>query len=380
MTKQYWPATLEIDLAQIRHNVQEIAKRVGKHVCIMAVVKSNAYGHDAYKTALAALQTGASKMAVTYLDEAIALREKGITVPILILGSSLEDCAADIVRYDIMQSIGELSLAQALSKQAVQQNKKALVNIKINTGMNRFGVEPHEALEFVKKVQALENIEIEGIFTHLSSSYANIAVTERHFAIFSAVLEDLAAHDIQIPYKHCCNTGGIINFPHMYLNQVRPALLITTSYPAIDPKDNLDLREAMSLKTKVLYVRNVSAGSAIGYNEMFVTEQAARIAVIAAGWGDGIPRELSNIGEVLIQGIRCPIRGRVMCDHIFADITHLPAEVSVGDEVVIFGQQQGEFLSCWDWAKHMGGVSSPITNRNFITNRVEKIYLNEIDV
>lgn len=380
MTKQYWPVTLEIDLAQIRHNVQEIAKKVGENVCIMAVVKSNAYGHDACKTARAALQAGASKLAVTYLDEAIALRESGITVPILILGPSLEDCATDIVKYEIMQSISELSLVQALSKEAVRQNKKALVNIKINTGMNRFGLEPHEALDFIKKVQALENIEIEGIFTHLSSSYANIAVTERHFEIFNAVIKDLEAHNIHIPYKHCCNTGGIINFPHMYLNQVRPALLITTSYPAIDPKNTMDLREAMRLKTKLLSIRNVTAGAAIGYNEMFVTDKPAKIAVIAAGWGDGIPRELSNIGEVLIQGIRCPIRGRVMCDHIFADITHLPAEVSVGDEVVVFGQQQDEFLSCWDWAKHMGGVSSPITNRNFITNRVQKIYLNEINV
>lgn len=380
MTKQYWPVTLEIDLAQIRHNVQEIAKKVGENVCIMAVVKSNAYGHDAYKTARAALQAGASKLAVTYLDEAIALRESGITVPILILGPSLEDCATDIVKYEIMQSISELSLVQSLSKEAVRQNKKALVNIKINTGMNRFGVEPHEALDFIKKVQALENIEIEGIFTHLSSSYANIAVTERHFEIFNAVIKDLEAHNIHIPYKHCCNTGGIINFPHMYLNQVRPALLITTSYPAIEPKNTMDLREAMRLKTKLLSIRNVTAGAAIGYNEMFVTDKPAKIAVIAAGWGDGIPRELSNIGEVLIQGIRCPIRGRVMCDHIFADITHLPAEVSVGDEIVVFGQQQDEFLSCWDWAKHMGGVSSPITNRNFITNRVQKIYLNEINV
>ena len=378
MTKQYWPVTLEVDLAQIRHNIQEIGKRVGENVCIMAVVKSNAYGHNAYKTAVAALQAGASKLAVTYIDEAIYLREKGITVPILILGPSLEDCAADIVKYDIMQSIGELALAQSISRQASIQNKPARVNIKVNSGMNRFGVNPAEALDFVKAVQKLENIEIEGIFTHLSSSYGNTEVTEHQFEIFNAVIQQLEANNIHIPYKHCCNTGGIINFPTMYLNQVRPALMITTSYPAINPQDNMDLHEAMTLKTKVLSVRAVAAGSPIGYNQMFVTNTPSKMAVIAAGWGDGIPRELSNIGEVLINGRRCPIRGRVMCDHIFADITHLSVDVLPGDEVVIFGKQQDEFLSCWDWAKHIGGVSSPITNRNFITSRVKKIYLNEL--
>lgn len=372
--KKHWPTWIEINLSNIKHNVKEIKKRVGKDVCLMAVVKAEAYGHGGYETAVATLESGASKLGVASVDEGIALRKKGITKPILILGLSFEDAIEDIVKYNLMQTICDQDFVKKLSDEAIRQHKIAKINIKVNTGMNRIGVEPKNTLEFVRDIKQYNNIFIEGIYTHFATSYAEEEYSNYQFDIFKNVLNELEENNIEIPYKHCCNTGGILNFPHMYLNQVRAGTLITTPFPAIKKEGNLNLKESFEFKSKIIFLRKLDSGQSVGYNRMYFTDKNSTIAVISAGWGDGIPRELSNKGFVLIHGIKCPIRGRICCDQIFADVTNI-ANVKVGDEVVIIGKQNNMHISAWEWGEILGGVSSPITLRSFVTDRVIKRYV-----
>lgn len=371
---KHWPTSVDINLANIEHNVSVIKNRIGNDVCLMAVVKAEAYGHGSYETSMAAIKGGAEKLGVASSDDGIELRNKGITVPILILGLSFENSVEDIIKYDLMQTVCSIDLVDKLSKEASNQNKIAKINIKVNTGMNRIGIEPEDVIEFVRNVQGYPNIFIEGIFTHLATSYEKNEYVNYQFERFLSVLKNLEKSNINIPYKHCCNTGGILNFPHMYLNQVRAGVIITTPFPAIEGSMNLDLKESLELKSKIVYIRNLKKGQSIGYNRMYFAEEDSTIAVVSAGWGDGIPRELTNKGYVLIHGVRCHLRGRVCCDQIFADITGI-SDVNIGDEVVVVGKQKEEFISSWEWGKLLGGVSSPITLRSFITQRVQRNYI-----
>ena len=371
---RYWPTHVDIDLSIITHNVEQIKTRIGKEVCLMAILKADAYGHGAYETAKAALKGGAEKFGVASIDEAIELRDRGITDPILILGLSPTEAIGDIVGYGLIQTISDMEFAKLLSDEAVKQKKTAEINIKVNTGMNRLGINHDEAADYVENISKLPNISIEGIYTHFATAYNEIEYTEYQFKLFEGVLDKLKVRGIHIPYKHCCGSGGILNFPEMYLNQVRAGVIITTPYEAIDSSMSLDLRESFSFKSKIIFLRWVKAGDYLGYNRMYTVERDSTVAVVSAGWGDGIPRELSNKGYVLIRGKRCPIRGRVCSDNIIVDVSSVE-DVCVGDEVVIIGEQGENRISAWEWGKILGGVSSPVTLRTLVTQRVQKKYI-----
>ena len=372
---KHWPTWIEINLSDVKHNVRQIKKRIGQDVCLMLVIKANAYGHGSYKIAKAAAEAGVEKFGVASVDEAITLRENGITQPILILGLSLMDAIEDIVKYDVMATVCQIDWAKMLSDEAVRQNKMACINVKVNTGMNRIGIEPEEATMFVKKIQQYPNLFIEGIFTHLATAYSEKEYVNIQFNQFKNVLENLEKEGIYIPFKHCANTGAVINDSYVYLNQVRPGLIGTTPYAALNPRDGMDIRECFQMKSRVVFIRKVKAGQTAGYDKLYKFERDSIIAVVSAGWADGIPRELTNKGNVIIHGIKCPIRGRVMCDTILVDITNIPDEVKPGDEVVIIGRQCNETISCWEWRTLLGGVSSPVTLRTFVSDRVTRRYI-----
>lgn len=372
----YRPAWVEVNLDIIANNVRQIKNRIGKDVCIMATVKGDGYGHGAYEVAATALRNGAEKLAVAMVDEGIELREAGIKAPILILGMSMPEHAAEIVRYDLMQAVCTPELPAALAQEAVRQGKTAKVNIKINTGMNRIGIQPKEAATYAKSLLALPGLEIEGVFTHFATSYYEKEFTHQQFDRFRQAVDSLEAADIHIPYKHCCNSGAVLNFPHMYLNQVRPGTILTTAIPAQTPEMNLELRTAMGIKTKIAFIHPLAAGESIGYNLMYTADTPRQIAVIPIGWADGLPSDLANKGEVLIRGKRCLIRGRICMDQTMVDITDVP-DAAIGDEVVILGRQGEEEILPAEWAAIVGGLNSHISLRCLITKRMPKVYLKE---
>ncbi len=370
-------AWIEIDLDKVAHNVQEICSKIGPKVTLMATVKADAYGHGAYEIASTALQHGAKKLGVSSLYEGIALRQKGIQAPILILALSLPRHAETIVRHDLMQTVSDDRLPRALSQAAQNQNKQVYVNVKVNTGMNRIGIEPESAVSYVKELLALPNLKIEGIFTHFATSYMEREFTEIQFARFQKALKALSDAGIDIPYKHCCNTGGLINFPHTYLNQVRPGATLTTKYPEISPPEEFDIVDVMQLKSKIISMRDVAAGEGIGYNLMYQASQDMKIAIVPIGWGDGFPRELTNKGTVLIRGEICPVVGRVCCDQVLVDISHV-TDPHLEDEVVLIGQQGKKEIKASQWAKLViEGVSSHLTQRTLLTSRLPRLYFSD---
>jgi len=374
--QRHRPAWVEVNLDSIANNVRQIKNRVGKDVCVMATVKGDGYGHGAYEVAATALRNGAGKLAVAMVDEGIELREAGIKAPILILGMSLPEHAAEIVRCDLMQAVCTAELPAAMAQEAIRQGKTAKVNIKVNTGMNRIGIRPEEAVPYAKSLLALPGLEIEGIFTHFATSYYEQEFVRLQFDRFRQAIDSLEAADIHIPYKHCCNSGAVLNFPHMYLNQVRPGTIITTAAPAQTSEMNLDLRTAMGVKTKVVFIHALAAGESIGYNLLYTAETPRQIAVLPIGWADGLPSDLANKGNVLIHGKRCPIRGRICMDQTMVDITDVPG-VAIGDEVVILGRQGEEEILPTDWTAIIGGLNSHVSLRCLITKRMPRVYLQE---
>ncbi len=372
--QKYRSAWVEINLDNIAHNVRQIKNRVGEKVCVMATVKGDGYGHGAYEVASTALQNGADKLAVAMVDEGIDLRQAGIKAPILILGMSLPDHAEEIVRYDLMAAVCDPELPAALSAEAVRQHKTAQVNIKINSGMNRIGIHPDEAVGFARSLQALPNLEIEGIFTHFATSYYETVYVQHQFEQFMRAIDSLEANGIHIPWQHCCNSGAVLNFPHMYLNQVRPGSIITTPVPAQTAERNLDLRYAMEIKSMVAFIHGLPTGESIGYNLLYTADQDRRIAVIPVGWADGIPADLGNRGHVLIGGQRCQIRGRICMDQMMVDISDVP-DVHPGDEVVIIGRQGEEEILSNEWGAIVGGMNSHISLRCLISKRMPKLYI-----
>jgi len=375
--KQHWPTWIEINLYNIRHNVKEIKKRIGNDVCLMATVKADAYGHGLIEVAKTSLQSGAEKLAVANVDEGITLRKSGIIEPILIFVLSFEDAIEDIVKYNLMQTISEsdLDFVKKLSEESVKQNKTVKINIKVNTGMNRNGVNPRNTLMLIKNINSYDNIIIEGIYTHLATSFIEEEFTNSQFNLFINVLDELEKNNIEIPYKHCCNTGGVLNFPHMYLNQVRPGELITSPYPALREKNNLDIKECFEFKSKIIILRDVDKGQSVGYDQTYYAGKNITIAVVSAGWGDGMPRGLANKGFVLVRGIKCPIIGSICCDQFFVDISDV-SNVKVKDEVVIIGSQNDMCISVREWGEILGDVSEPLALRCYITDRVTKKYIN----
>lgn len=377
MMESYWPTWVEINLDNIAYNTKQIKNRVGDSVDIMAVVKGDAYGHGILEVSSVVLENGATKLGIASIDEGIYLRDNGIEAPILILNPILKDSIKAALKYNLMLTVFTIELAKSISEEATKQYKTAKVNIKINTGMNRFGVDPDLALSLVKEIIVLPNIFIEGIFTHLATSYVEEDNSIKQFSIFTSVIDELEGEGINIPYKHCCNTGGILNFSHMYLNQVRPGVLITTPQTALRDDNNMDIRESFELKSKVVFIRNVKGGQSIGYNQLYKANNDTNIAIVSAGWGDGIPRELSNKGYVLIKGQRCPMVGRIGCDQVLVEVNGIK-DIDIGEEVVFIGRQGNEVINCWEWGQILGGVSSPITLRSLITNRVKKLYIRNI--
>lgn len=370
----HWPTYIEVNLANIRHNVRQIRARIGPDVTLMLVIKADAYGHGASVVAKAALEAGAERFGIACVDEGIQLRQAGISCPLLIVGLALPDTIPDIVKYDITPTVCDRKWAQALSEEAVRQNKTVRVHVNVNTGMNRYGIDPQSAVDFISEIQRYPHLDIEGIYTHFATAYSTAEPVHQQFSLFQEVLAQLDAHNIYVPLRHCASTGAILNHPETFLNMVRPGLLTTTPYPATKKGNCLDLRECFELKSKVMFVRSLKTGDPVGYEQLYRCAQDETLAVVSAGWADGVPRELTNKGYVLIHGERCPIRGRVMCDQLFADVSNLDG-VEPGDEVVIIGTQGNACISGWEWRDILGGVSSPVSLRSHRNSRVEIRYI-----
>ena len=350
---------VEVNLEHFNHNWRTIRSLVGADVKVLQVVKADAYGHGAIELSNAALKNGADMLGVANADEGSQIRISGISAPILILSPSDIAELPAIIKYELTPSVSDFTFAKELQRKAASQNITAVIHIEVDTGMGRGGIIFDEALLIIKKITALKNITVEGIFTHLAVSELNDAHNDLQMQRFRKLLETLKNNDLHIPIKHIANSGAVLNFPHFHLNMVRPGLMTFGIYPDDTLKDKAELLQVMSFKTKIILLKKFPPNYNIGYGKTFTTKKTTIVATIPVGYADGLPRLLSNQGTALIGGIRCPIIGRVSMDMCTVDVSKVKS-CALGDEVVLLGEQGKNFISANEIAQKTQSISYEI--------------------
>lgn len=368
-----FPVWAVIDLDAIAHNVGTIKAYVGDRVELMAVVKANAYGHGAVPVARVALQSGAGWLAVSRVGEGVALRRAGILAPILVMGYTPAADAARAVAYDLRLAVTSMALAEALSSAASQMHKTIPIHIKIDSGMGRWGLLPEQVRDFVHALRGVPRLKLEGAFTHFAvADLADKRYTRQQFAIYSEVLEALAADGIQIPVRHVANSAAALDLPEMHLDAVRIGIALYGLRPSAEVEPAVPLRPALTLKSRVGRVQTLPAGSSISYGRTFVTRGPTPVALIPTGYGDGYLRLNSNRGAVLVRGQRAPIRGRVCMDQLVVEIDGIEG-VQVDDEVVLIGRQGDQVLSAEEVARWGETINYEVVTQ--LMPRVPRVYL-----
>lgn len=367
------PTRVEIDLAAIRHNIHQIRNHIDPTITLMAVVKANAYGHGALQVSQAALQAGATCLAVALPEEGAELRAQGITVPILSLGLVLPAQATLILENNLMATISSIEGATALATLARNHAKRIQVFLKVDSGMGRIGVTPEEIADLLHTVLSMPSLELVGLFTHLATAdaatkeYANTQLSRFNEALTSN--PSLAT----LPYISAANSATTMDLPHGHFNTVRAGIAIYGLPPSAQIQNKLDLRPAMTLKSKIVYIKKVPAGTHLSYGCIYTTETPTYIATLPLGYADGYSRLLSNKAHVLVNNRRCPIVGRVCMDQLLVNLGPTCNE-KVGDDVVLFGRQGNEEITVTELADLIGTINYELVCG--ISLRVPRIYLN----
>lgn len=362
-----------IDLAAIRHNYALQKKLAGPDVTVMAVVKADAYGHGMMEVAETLHRDGVRHFAVALAEEGIQLREKGIEGEILILGASTRDAAAEAIRYGLTQTVFTPEMLSLLEKEAAEQNRQALVHIKLDTGMGRIGLRTvGEAQELNGLLQACPHVKATGIYTHFAVAdepSENGEINEFTKEQLRRFEELRGCFDASLP-AHVANSAMGLLRPGDY-QMVRQGISLY-GYPPV--KTELDFRPALRWQTEITHVKDILPGDAVGYGCTFVADKPMRIATVAVGYGDGYHRAASNRGHMLVRGKKAPIVGRVCMDQTMVDVTDIPG-VCPGDEVVLIGAQGGEFLSAEELARAADTISYEVLLA--ISLRVPKHFIGE---
>ena len=371
---RYLRCYAEISLEAIGHNIREVKKRLPEGVKLLGVVKANAYGHGAVPVA-SYLENQVDYFATATIEEAVELRENGISAPILILGYVSPSQYGDLVEYDITQTIDSYAQALALEKEAARQNRKAKAHLAVDTGMTRIGfqVTEHDADE-AAKIADLPHIELEGMFTHFScADQEDKTYCSMQMEKYDKMTALLAERGVTIPLRHICNSAGIMEFDDHHFEMVRSGIITYGIYPSEEvKKERLDLIPALSWKSHVIHVKEVGPGIGVSYGATYVTEKPmTRIATVSAGYADGYPRALSNQGCVLIHGKKAPIIGRICMDQMMVDVTDIP-DVQVEDVVTLVGTDGDETITIQE-------IANPAARFDYemlcdISSRVTRVY------
>lgn len=369
-------AWLEINLDAVKFNMQSIKSWIGEKIQIMGVVKGNGYGHDAVEIANIILEYGATQLAVARIEEAIVLRKNNIKAPILVLGVALDEQFKCYLDYQIMPTISDLKSAYKFNKIASGISQKIKVHLKIETGMGRLGFKASEIMKVITELKKLSNIEIEGIYTHFSTAdEKDKEYTLYQFHLFKEVMNKVKKSNLKIPYYHTANSGAILDLPETWLDMVRPGCLIYGLYPSGEVNKSINLLPALSFKSRISFLKRVAADSFIGYGRTYKTKKETVVATLPVGYADGYSRLLSNSGQVLLRGEIAPVVGRVCMDQMMIDISNI-ANASVGDEIVLWGEQRGKYITVEEIAKKLNTIVDEVVH---LTDkaRVAKLFIKE---
>lgn len=330
-----------VDLDAVLYNAESIHKNIAENTKIMAVIKTDGYGHGAVEIARELERLDyIYGYGVATVEEGIILRKKGMKKPILILGYVFREHYYDVVKYDIAPAVFTIDMARDLSKAAIVAEKDCRIHLAVDTGMGRIGYKVNEeSADEMEQITKLPHIIVEGIFTHFSrADETDRTNTELQIARFQEMNQMLFARGIRIPVKHCSNSAGILEFPEANMDVVRAGIILYGIFPSEEvSREKLPLKPVMTLNSHVAYVKTLEKGCPVSYGGTYVTEKETVIATIPVGYGDGYCRGLSNKGYVLIHGKKAPITGKVCMDQFMVDVTEIP-DVKVGDKVTLIGK------------------------------------------
>ncbi len=373
--KEYNRVYAKIDLDAATYNMEQMKKRIGGGARLIAVVKTDAYGHGAVPLAEVFEKLDyVWGYAVASLDEGMILRKHGIKKPILVLGCVFPDQYDDMVRNDIRAAVYMEEMALGMAEAAKKAGKKAYIHIKTDTGMGRIGFPvSEESADIIERISKLEDIKIEGMFTHFAKAdETDKTYTYDQHRKFMWMKEQMEKRGVEIPYYDCDNSAGIIDFPDMKHDLARAGISTYGMYPSEEVNQNaVDLKPVLSLVSHVIFVKTVEPGTSISYGGTFVAPEKMRVATIPVGYGDGYPRSLSNKGTVLIHGKRARILGRVCMDQFMVDVTDIP-DVKFMDQAVLIGEDQGDRIT----VEELAGLSGRF-NYEFVCclgKRIPRVY------
>ena len=339
--KEYNRVYAKIDLDAAAYNMEQMKKRIGSGARLIAVIKTDGYGHGAVPLARMFEETDyVWGYAVASLDEGVVLRKHGIKKPILVLGCIFPDQYEEMIRYEIRATIYMEDMAREMADTARRAGKKAFFHIKVDTGMGRIGFPvSEESADIIERISRMPDVVTEGMYTH----FAKADETDKSYTLeqhrkFMWMKEQMEKRGVEIPYYDCDNSAGIIDFPDMKHDLARAGISMYGLYPSDEVDQNaVDLKPVLSLISHVTFVKTVEPGTAISYGGTFVADKTMRVATIPVGYGDGYPRSLSNKGFVLIHGKRARILGRVCMDQFMVDVTDIPG-VKFMDRVILAGE------------------------------------------
>ncbi|MGI5912278.1 MAG: alanine racemase [Syntrophomonadaceae bacterium] len=363
----------EIDISALHYNLAIIRNQLNPRTRIMAVVKANAYGHGAVEISQALVEHGVDALAVATISEAILLREKGVVIPILILGTVGEEDVQDLFEYRLMPSINSVEMASWLNESGRQRNLSIKVHLRVDTGMGSYGLFPRECLAFSERLAEMSYLELEGIYTHINTIYGGRQEDAfKQVARFEQVLAQLGSKGITIPIVHACSSPALFKLPKAEYDMVRPGIAL---YGLTCGNDLLDsqVRTVMQIKTRVMEIKKVGCDVGLGYGWTYTTVCPTQIATLPIGYADANFLHLLNKGEVLIHNQRTPIIGKVCMDHMIVDISNIE-EVKIGDEVVILGQQGSQRISAEEIARQAGIDINNCDMVCLLSPRVPRVY------
>lgn len=346
--KSYSRVYAEINLDAILYNIEQMKQRIGKDTMIMGVIKTDGYGHGAVPVGRELEQLSVIwGYATATFEEAHILRRNGLKKPVLVLGATFPEQYQEMVKEDIRATVYSLKQAHAMEKAAAEAGGKMTVHVKIDTGLSRLGFQvSKEAADEIAQIASLPHMVMEGMFTHFAKADArDKTMAKEQLEKFRQMKNMLSERRIEIPLIHSSNSAAIIDMPEANMSVVRAGISLYGMWPSDEvQKENIDLKPVLSLKSRIIFLKELEPGRVISYGASYKTSRRQRIATIPVGYGDGYPRNLSNRGYVLIHGKKAPICGRICMDQFMVDVTDIP-EAEEGDVVVLVGRDGAEQIS-----------------------------------
>jgi alanine racemase len=371
LRREAYLSYLEIDLGAVSRNYAAVSERLKSGTAYFVVIKADAYGHGAVEIARTLENTDAVLFCVARVEEALELRNAGIRKPLLIFASPFRAQAELALAADSHCVFCAKEHIDAIAAAAKATGRNAQVHMKIDTGMGRLGVAPQSALELLHYAKSLHGITVVGVMSHFASADSDRATTEAQIRVFSEIRDAIRQAGIEIQYFHIANSAGLLDYPQAHFDAVRVGVLTYGLYPAAAMKNRISLTPSMTMKTKVVFLKDVPQGQGLSYNHTFRTSRPMRIATVPIGYADGYPRHASNSAYMLAGDNRSDVVGRVCMDLTLLDVSGLP--VQIGDEVTAFGKTDTQVLYAEDVAESFGSISYELCTR--VGKRLPKFFV-----